>query len=156
VDKHALHRELVAALAAEHEKLAAAQKATAEGATHAEARAEGSKDTRATEASYLARGQALRAAELAAELATLESLEVLRFGPADAIQSTALVALKGPSGRLVVYVAPAGGGVRLAGGVQVVTPSSPVGRAIVGAAKGDVVEVERGGRLEEFEILSIE
>ena len=66
--KESLKRDLVRLLAADLETLERAQQAAIEGATHEEAKPENDKDTRALEASYLARGQAMRLEELRAGL----------------------------------------------------------------------------------------
>lgn len=153
-DKVALHAELVAALEAERERLVRAQKATAEGVTHEDARAEGDKDMRATEASYVARGQALRVEALDGEVARVRAHRPRGFGPDDAIELGALVTVEGRAGRTVVYLAAGGAGTRL-GPVQVVTPASPLGRALIGARLGDAVEVVRGGGPEELEIVAL-
>jgi hypothetical protein len=64
MDKSALHAKLVANLTLARDKLASAQKLSQEGVTHEDARSEGDKDMRATEASYVARGQAMRVEQL--------------------------------------------------------------------------------------------
>ncbi len=55
-------------------------------------------------------------------------------------------------------MAPAGGGTRLEVGeatVLVVTPASPLGKALVGARSGDEVEVHKGGTIEMMEIVAL-
>src|SRR5690606_17653583 len=64
-DKQAVRDALRAALAKALEAMAEAARQTREGAVHEESRAEGDKDMRSTEQSYLARGQAMRAEALA-------------------------------------------------------------------------------------------
>jgi transcription elongation GreA/GreB family factor len=156
-DKAGLRAELIAQLT---DALASAQRAHAaavEGATHSEARAENPKDTRGLEQSYLARGQAQRVAELETGLAAVVALAVRRFAPADPIAVGALVwvehAEDGAEQRL--WLAPHGGGSELAGGVQVVTPSSPLGRALLGKQVGDEVELRLPGRQRTLIIVAI-
>ena len=56
----------------------------------------------------------------------------------------------------VLFLAPQGGGHRLAdGAVQVVTPKSPLGRAILGKRAGDDCEVVVGGQRRELSILEV-
>ncbi len=155
--KRLLHAGLVAALRSELEQVTAAQREAAAGATHEDARAESDKDMRSTEASYLARGHAMRVEALAEDLALAESMQVVSFAPGDPIGPSAVVVLEDERGRLSVFVAPAGGGTRLdAGGVvQVVTPASPLGRALVGAREGDDVEVERAGRIDTLSVVQV-
>ena len=55
-----------------------------------------------------------------------------------------------------VWLALHGGGLVLAGGtVLVVTPVSPLGRAIVGQCAGDVCELAAGSRMREIEIVAV-
>ena len=51
-----------------------------------------------------------------------------------------------------------GGGIQLIGpgGVQVVTPKSPLGEALVGKKSGDVCELKLGGRARELEVEKVE
>jgi len=145
IDKSALQAELVAQLAT---ALASAQRAHAaavEGATHTEARAENPKDTRGLEQSYLARGQAQRVAELEAGLAAVTALVVRSFAPGDPIAVGALVTVDDDGERKRLFIAPHGGGSVLAGGVQVVTPSSPLGRALLGKQRDDEAELRLPG-----------
>lgn len=110
-------------------------------------------------ASYLARGQALRVAELGDELLRLAAVEVRPFGGDEPVAQAALVTLGSASGTLRVFLLPAGAGTRVrSGGVEarVVTPASPLGSALIGARAGDVVEVERAGQLLEYEIELVE
>ena len=133
--KAELKAELVAHL---RETLAAAEAAPAnafEGTTHAESKSEGDKDTRATEASYVARGQAMRVDELRTGLAAVERMDLRER---ETIASGSLVT----AGDKRYFVAPAGGGAQLAKGtVLVVTPKSPLGRALCGKTEDDEVEV---------------
>ena len=136
----------------------AAQRRSQEGATHAENKAEGDKDMRATEASYVARGQAQRVMALEADLGKVAGMTVRAFPEGAPIALSALVELEGDAGRSVVFLAPAGGGTRLAAGeasVLVVTPAAPLGRALLGAREGDSVEVQKAGAVEVLEILGV-
>lgn len=158
-DKSALHRSLVAALTETRDRLAAAQRVSQEGVTHEDARAEGDKDMRATEASYVARGQAMRVEALESDLARVVAMKTRKFKPDDPIALGALVLIASDSDKRRVYVAPAGGGIRLEdpnGAVHVVTPASPLGRALLGSRAGDYVTFAKGGASEEAEIVEIE
>jgi len=55
----------------------------------------------------------------------------------------------------VLFISPAGGGNLLAGGVQVVTPNSPLGRALLGKKVGDDVELQLPGKLRSFVVVHI-
>ena len=138
------------------EDLAAAvatQRETVAGATHEESRAENDKDTRGLEASYLARGLAARVAELEEAARRLAALEPRAFRDDDPVALGALVTVEEeeePEPQRY-FMAPAGGGIKLAVGgarVQVVTPASPLGRTLLGKRAGDEVELRtpRGAR----------
>jgi transcription elongation GreA/GreB family factor len=158
-DKAALHRGLVASLTETRDRLVAAQRLSQEGVTHEDARAEGDKDMRATEASYVARGQAMRVEALESDLARVVAMKVRKFKPEDPIALSAVVLIASDTDKRVVFVAPAGGGVRLEdaqGVVHVVTPASPLGKALLGSRAGDYVTFAKGGASEEAEIVEIE
>jgi transcription elongation GreA/GreB family factor len=163
LDKRALRDALARALEEACDKLARAQRATAEGVTHEDARAEGDKDMRATEASYVARGQAMRVEALVADLAKVTQLSTRALAPGEPVALSAVVLVEDDAGRRALFVAPAGGGtvLRVEGregqGLElaVVTPSSPLGRALVGAVVGDVVSVERAQGVAELEVLDV-
>src|SRR5690349_5766847 len=97
-DKQLVHRALLDKLAEDAAIAAETAEATRKDATHAEAKPENDKDTRALEQSYLARGQAMRAEAL------VEEREVLRFMPLPAladdapVQSGALIELEDDDG----------------------------------------------------------
>lgn len=154
--KEALKAELLERLEAELSVLEEAQRASAEGATHDEAKPENSKDTRAIEQSYLARGQAARIEELRASVAEVRSLVIRSFAPDQAVSTGALVTVEEDDTERVFFVAPQGGGTTLAGGAQVVTPKSPIGRALFGRRAGDSIEVQLGGRTRELGVASVE
>lgn len=140
--KQALVDELVSLLAADLATLERAQQAAVEGATHEEAKPENDKDTRALEASYLARGQAIRLEELRRGLAELRALRVRAFGEDSLIALGALVTVDEVDSSASFLLAPHGGGASLAGGnVHVVTPRSPLGRALLGKREGDDCEL---------------
>lgn len=132
---------------------------TAEAATHEEARPENDKDTRAVEESYLARGQAQRAADLKLELALLRALEVRDFGEGAEVASGALVTLENEEGEVrTVLIGPAGGGLRLViDGVRVdlVTPASPLGTALLGREEGDEIDVKNAGKPRSWELVEV-
>lgn len=158
LDKRALRDALARALEEACEKLARAQRATAEGVTHEDARAEGDKDMRATEASYVARGQAMRVEALVAELAKVTQMPARELASGEPIGLSAVALVEDEGGRRALFVAPAGGGTVLRHGeleLSVVTPSSPLGRALVGAVAGDVVSVERASGAAELEVIDV-
>jgi transcription elongation GreA/GreB family factor len=155
--KQTLHQELLCLLRAERDTLRDAQRATQEGLTHEESRAEGDKDMRSTEASYLARGQAERVVALERDVLLVERMAVKSFAEDEPVAVSALVVLEAEDGRRsTVFLAPAGGGTRLdAGRVRVVTPSSPLGQALIGAKRGEEVVLDQGDRELGYEIVEL-
>jgi transcription elongation GreA/GreB family factor len=155
--KDALKDELVAILAGDLEVVEAAQKATVAAATHEEAKPENDKDTRALEQSYLARGQAARVEELRAGVADVQGMPVRPFGDDRPIALGALVSVEEDEETHVLFLAPHGGGNRLANGaVQVVTPRSPLGQALLGKRAGDDCEVRLAGRTREMVVVRVD
>ena len=145
-EKESLVRALIARLDGEYATLAAAQKATQEAATHEEAKPENDKDTRALEQSYLARGQAERVIQLKGDLQLLHQLRVRSFESTSAVGLSALVRLEEEDSHQRLYLlVPVGAGEELSssqGLVKVVTPESPLGRALLGARLDDDVELQ--------------
>jgi transcription elongation GreA/GreB family factor len=154
--KESLKEELGRLLQSELEAIERAQLATIEGATHEEAKPENDKDTRALEQSYLARGQATRVHELREAVAQVRALTLRAFQEGDPIAIGALVAIGERGKEAVLFVSPHGGGSRLAGGlVQVITPASPLGRAIVGRRAGDSCELVLRGKTRDVVVASV-
>lgn len=141
-DRAACKRQLIAAVEAALVAARAAHAAAAEGATHSESRAENDKDTRGLEQSYLARGYAARVAELEAALVGVAALPV---GPPGAVASAGAIVtvVDDDDARHRYYLAPWGGGLALADAITVVTPASPIGRALFGRRRDDEVELQR-------------
>jgi transcription elongation GreA/GreB family factor len=155
-NKEALRAELLAIVQSERDKLIAAQKLSADGVTHADSRSEGDKDTRATEASYIARGQAQRAEALIADADRIAAMAIRRFTDDDPIALSAVVVVDDERlGKRCVFVAPAGGGTEIGDHVHVTTPRSPLGKLLIGARCGDFLQLERGGDVSEIEIVDV-
>jgi transcription elongation GreA/GreB family factor len=123
-----------------------------EGATPDEKRA----DARvALEFSNLAHAQGKRASAALDELAVIEAFRP----PANASRITLGTILEvedGDEGR-TIFLAPVGAGIELTmpdgdGFVTVVTPASPLGRAIMGRSVGDTVEVTVKGEEREWTV----
>lgn len=155
VAKSELKNELLALLQARLDLARAAHAAAVAGATDDEARPENDKDTRGLEQSYLARGQAQRVGELDVAIAEVAALELREFQPGDAIAAGALVTVDEDGEDQTFFLARHGGGSTLAGDTQVVTPASPLGRALLGKRIDDEVEVSLPGRVRRFVISAV-
>jgi transcription elongation GreA/GreB family factor len=144
VDKAELLKLLRESVSADLAAMSAAQRIVVDGATHEENRPENDKDTRALEQSYLARGQAQRVVELQDALNKLKAVELRDYSAGVAIGLGALVAVDDGKELVRYFIAPAGGGLRIAlGGVEVrvVTPQAPIAQALLGKHEGDDLDV---------------
>ncbi|MEI9949284.1 MAG: GreA/GreB family elongation factor [Pseudomonadota bacterium] len=158
IDKREILRLLRECVSADLATMSAAQRVVVDGATHEENRPENDKDTRALEQSYLARGQAQRVVELHDALNLLKALELRAFTVESAIALGALVALDDGADLVHYFVAPAGGGVRVSVGgveVRVITPQSPIARALLGKHEGDDLELSTPQGVRECSIASV-
>jgi transcription elongation GreA/GreB family factor len=125
-----------------------------EGATPAEKR----EDARvALEQGSLARGQSERARKVAAELSTLEIFRPAPLASGAPITVGAVVEVEDEAQGRTFFLAPGGAGIELVGPggdgyLSVVTPQSPVGRAVLGRRVGDTIEVTVQGEPREWTI----
>ena len=149
--KRAIVRALREKNATERAALSRAQADAMAAATHEEAKPENDKDTRAIEASYLARGQAERVRVLEQESNALEFLPLRAFKLDDTVALGALVEAEVDGEQAVYFLAPCSGGERV-NDVQVVTPLSPIGRALVGRTAGESLEVKIASKVRELAI----
>lgn len=144
IDKKQVVAALRARLRERLSALTAAQGAAQSGAVHEETRQEDPKDTRAIEATYLARGLAERVESLRNDIAAVGSMEPRLFSPEDSAALGALLGLEDEDGDEVVYfLAPCGGGEKLAVdgvAIQVLTPTSPLGSALIDKGVGEDVD----------------
>jgi len=141
VDKRKLLAALRSRLEEELERATRHARDAAEATTHEENRAEGDKDMRSTETSYVARGQALRAHELENALARLGVMPVRDFAKGDAIEVSALVDVEQDERALTYFLVSAGGGQRLGKEVTTLLTTSPLGAALLGLRAGEEAEV---------------
>ena len=155
--KQVLKAELLALLRVELDTLEHAHRETNAGATHEEAKPENDKDTRALEQSYLARGQAQRVIDLRNALLETEAMALRAFGANDPVSLGALVTVEEEDEERILFLACQGGGSALAGGkVRVVTPQSPLGRALLGKRAGEDCEVRLKERTRELVIIRVD
>jgi transcription elongation GreA/GreB family factor len=162
VNKRRLVETIQSHLAEELATLVQAAKAAHEAATHDESKAEDAHDTRGLEASYLAGAQAQRAAEIQSLLTMWKFLPLREYGSNDVVCPAALVELEfghgGKKTRAFYFIAPQGGGLvtRVDGQpVQVITPNSPMGEALMGKREGDTIEVETRSGTRSYHVITI-
>ncbi len=145
MDKTALVAALIATLREELDAYARASRAAHEAATDPQSKAENKYDTRGLESSYLARGQALRAAEAESALAQLQSLVL---PPPGCVEVGSLVVLGTTAGERTYFLAPAAGGKEITfegRQIRVLTPASPLGVTLLDHRTGDRFALEIGG-----------
>lgn len=139
---------IIAALTADLATLTAAARGAHAAATHEECAPDNKYDTTALEASYVAQGQANRAAEIRRALERYRALTLRSFDEETPIRLTALVTLESEDGRRrQVFVGPDAGGLKVGEGDAeciVITPESPLGRALLGRVCDDEIDVEQG------------
>ena len=154
LSKKTLKAELLAVLEATLSTLEAAHADARAGATHEQAKPENDKDTRALEQSYLARGQAMRIEALKAGLAALGTMSIAATAVA---RAGSLLQVEDEEGETLHYfLAAEGGGTKLEGGVQVLTPASPLGAAFIGKRAGDEVELKLAGKSRTLSVIEVE
>ena len=158
ISKKAVVEQVQAYLVEELDGILKAAKAAHDAATHEESKPEDQYDTRGLEASYLAGAQAQRAAELKQLLLMYRFLPLRELGKDDVACPTALVELEFGGKRAFYFIAPQGGGLvtRVEGQpVQVITPQSPMGEAVLGKRVGETVEVDIRDSTRSYKVISI-
>lgn len=130
-----------------------------ETATHEENIAENKYDTLGLEASYLATGQARRAAAIRQTLANWKQLVLRSFDPQLGIQLGALIELSDDEDRhQCLFLGPDGAAMKLHlddQQVQVIGPYAPLGQVLLSKVAGDSIELRIGGNLQLFEIVRV-
>ena len=174
---------LIKQLKSEASQMKAIAEATIAGATHPEAKPENSKDTRALEQTYLARGQSKRVEELERDIKFLEFFPTRTLDSESDIDIGALIYYQEnfdkneveveikdevEEGKLEVkglFILPVAGGQKVQFNenfkkskvqiIQVVSMKSPIGKAIEGKFEGEDFEMVLGGKKRFFEILKV-
>ena len=130
-----------------------------EGATHPESKAENKYDTRGLEASYLAHGQAQRAADIAMALKNYQQFLSKATHTSDQVAIGSLLEIEDEQGasRWIWFGAEEGGLKVMSDDklVTVVTPYSPLGKVLQGRLQGDFIVLKIEGASQEFEILKL-
>jgi transcription elongation GreA/GreB family factor len=140
-DKAALRDAVLALLEAELNVLTAAAHESHDEATNQENRPEGKYDMRAQSAAYLAAGQAKLATALGEAIAAYRSLPTAPLPGGAPATTGALLSLDHNGSTQWYYLGPARGGMEISWddkSVTVITPSSPLGRQLVGKRAGEI------------------
>lgn len=149
MQKSAVRDAIVAQLQRELDLQSRAAHDSREEATSEESKSEGKYDMRSQEAAYLAEGQARLALEIAESLALFRAVDIseLPSGAPAAVGCIVILEAKGKQTRY--FLGPRNGGLEVTTGdgpFTVVTPTSPLGRQLVGRRVGDTAQLPgRGG-----------
>ncbi|TWJ19543.1 GreA/GreB family elongation factor [Geobacter argillaceus] len=157
--KEQLLQQIRTLLTADFAVFSTAARTAHEAATHEECAPDNKYDTTALEASYIAQGQANRAQEIRGALESYRALQLRHFDDDTPIRLTALVVLEDDEGgRKQVFLGPAAGGLKIADGaaeIFVITPQSPLGRALIGKQTGDQLQTGTGATLKTFTVVEV-
>lgn len=158
INKKLLIKTLTERIRLDLELALTAAKNTYADATHEDNKAENKYDTRSLEASYLAGAQAERAVDIRLTLELFENIALRDFDSTGKIALTALVEVELQGKSQHVLLMPRGGGMSVSFAdhiIQVITPESPLGRALIGRETGEAVEIQAGDGRREYEIISV-
>ena len=156
--KRAVIQKIIETLQSELETYTRAAKASHAEATAEENRAENKYDTRGLEASYLAAGQANKIVELEESIAAFGELQNRRFGSDEGIEVGALIEISQDGEHAHYFIGPSAGGTEVTCDkheVLVITPQSPLGSQLQGAAQGKKMKINLAGRKQAVEILAV-
>lgn len=159
MNKEDLLHKIISALTADLRILTEASKTAHAAATHSECLPDNKYDTTGLEASYVAQGQANRAQEIRQALVSYRKLILRSFDDETLIRLTAYVTVEADDGSCrEVFLGPDAGGLKLADGdteCLVITPESPLGRALLGKVCGDEISIGNGMSLKKFIIIAV-
>ncbi|HVP30029.1 MAG TPA: GreA/GreB family elongation factor [Myxococcota bacterium] len=163
MDKQRLVAQLIDRLRVSLEAAESASEAAAEEARSGATPAEKREDSRtALEFSRMARSQAERAARLRDDLRTLAAFQPAPVPRGGRVDVGAIVEIESDDdGGRTLFLAPCGAGEELTGPggdgfLSVVTPASPIGRALLGKRAGESAEARIAGELREWTISWVE
>lgn len=158
-DKKLIHEAITDALKNLVENAKSAMLLAYETATHEENIAENKYDTLGLEAAYLAQGQARRLAECENDLAAFQNIAPRPFETGEAVAIGALVHIEDEDGNgQYLFLGPAAGGLKIVSGgrdIVVVTPSAPLGKALLNTGAGDTVTLHLAATQKQYEVVAI-
>lgn len=147
MNKQAVLDHLLSVLNAELASLTRAAQGAFAAATDPDSKAENKYDTRTLEASYVARGQAKRVAELQEAVQAFGALSGNELESGAAITLGALVSLEAPEGCSHYFLGPFAGGTEIlheGKEIVVITPASALGQKLIGRREGETVALRPG------------
>ncbi|MEB0075973.1 GreA/GreB family elongation factor [Pseudomonas sp. CCI3.2] len=160
LDKNTVLQLIIAKLKIDLDVLQRAAQTAYETATHEENIAENKYDTLGLEASYLATGQARRVEEIRQSLLLFQNLHLRPFDTLRGIQIGDLVSLETDTGsQQQLFIGPDAAGLKIQQGdrsITVITPHAPLGKSLVGKARGDTVEIVINHARQSFEVIEVQ
>lgn len=130
-----------------------------ETATHEENVAENQYDTLGLEAAYLAHGQAQRVNECDADLVAFKVLSLPETSEDMVVALGTLVVIGDERDQeQSLFIGPVAGGLKIqhdAHGITVITPSSPLGKVLMGSRVDDEVELCIGDSKHTYDVISV-
>ncbi|MGO1189243.1 MULTISPECIES: GreA/GreB family elongation factor [Vibrio] len=159
INKMALHQQITHELTQRHAVAASATQTAIDTATDQENVPEHKYDTLSLEAAYLAHGQAQRLQQCAADIHSFKSSPVKAFLGTDLCTIGALINVIDEIGvDKWFYISPVAGGLRFHFDgilIQLVTPESPLGKALMKNRVGDEFEMNIAENKKIYEIVTL-
>lgn len=159
MNKEEILNAIIDTLEADLNTLTTAAKMAHAAATHSECLPDNKYDTTGLEASYIAQGQANRAQEIRKSLENYRQLDMRPFADEQPIRLTAMATLETEDGEVrQIFLGPGSGGMKLVVNGQeciVITPESPLGRALLGKVCGEEIHVGAGPSQKVFTIVHV-
>jgi transcription elongation GreA/GreB family factor len=159
MNKKLILNKIIALLTEDLKILTEAARTAHAAATHEECVPDNKYDTTGLEASYVAQGQANRAQDIRRALEIYKAMVLQPFDEETPIRLTALVSLEDENGNSrKIFLGSEAGGLKLIDGDAeyiVITPESPLGKALLGKVCDDEVCVGQGEGQKTFTIVDV-
>lgn len=157
VNKQAILIKIIEQLSSDLLILEQAVKLARDTATHADCLGSSKYETMGLEASYLAQGQGIRLLEIERSLEHFKNITL--DGSASVVKLSTMLELEDEQGmQQLLWLASEAGGLKVecAGAeVTVITPRSPLGRALLFKCCGDSFDINIAGKTVNYEILTL-
>ncbi|MCW8931888.1 MAG: GreA/GreB family elongation factor [Gammaproteobacteria bacterium] len=159
MNKALLHEQIFSELEMVYKNAIDSAQRAYDTAIDEENEAENKYDTMGLEASYLAHGQSQRVNECKNDLVEFKKLKALQFSPETPISLGALIYIADDSNhQQCLFLSPVAGGLKIffqEKEVTLVTPSSPLGKALSSSMTGDEIEIMVEKEKKYYEITAV-
>ncbi len=141
MNKEKLVEEIIESLRVDYREVLDAAKDSKETAIHEENIAKSKYETNSIEAAYLVDGQMRRLKELEMEIAAYQAMKIRSFDNQSRVLLSALIVLEDEKEEsMKLFMGPQSGGKKI-GEVQIITPPSPIGQAVLGKYCGESIVI---------------